>query len=343
MAAIELHVPRLSATEDHVTLVEWRLADGAPVDAAAVVAVLETSKATLELEAPRAGWLFHAARAGSEVAVGATIGVVGEEPERPPHPGADTRGQPGPAAVVTAPAHALLRQHGLSAADFRGREVIRASDVEALLGAQGERRGPTSAGQPLDPAGGWDAAVTSPAHLAMTAHLDALRRRMRARFDRHVPIGALLHDRWELARELGFGARTSVYDDCLVLGDVAVGADCWIGPFVVLDGAHAPLRIGAHTQIGSGSQLYTHNTIAHTLSGGRLPAVHAPTSIGRACFIAPLSVIGPGTTLGDESLVAAGSYVEGVFPPRSYLAGSPAARIGWVEIGGDGVVLRRDR
>ncbi len=340
MPHLELLVPRLCATEDRVTLVEWRVADGTRVDAEAPVAVLESSKATLELEAPRAGWLFHAARAGTEVAVGASIGAVAEAPVRPvaappPAEAADV--------VITAPARALLEQHGLSAADFPGIRVLRASDVEARIGAAQPARAPCFSGEALDPAADWDAALGTPAHLDTTAHLTALRRRMRARFDRHVPTGTLLHDRWDLARELGFGARTSVYDDCLVLGDVRVGAECWIGPFVVLDGAHAPLRIGDHTQIGSGCQLYTHNTIAHTLSGGRLPAAHAPTTIGSACFIAPLSVIGAGTVLGDSSMVAAGSYVEGVFPPRSYIAGSPATRVGWVELTDTGVVLRRER
>ncbi len=341
MPHVELLVPRLAATEDRVTLVEWCAADGARVEADAPVAVLESSKATLELEAPRGGWLFHAARAGTEVAVGASIGALATAPVRPvaPPPSAED-GE----VVVTAPARALMELHGLAPSDFPGCRVIRASDVEARLGgASAPVRTRRFAGEALDPSASWDAALGTPAHLEATAHLTALRRRMRARFDRHVPTGTLLHDRWELARELGFGARTSVYDDCLVLGDVSVGSDCWIGPFVVLDGAHAPLRIGDGTQIGSGCQLYTHNTIARTLSGGRLPTALAPTTIGSACFIAPLSVIGPGTVLGDSSMVAAGSYVEGAFPPRSYLAGNPATRVGWVEITDAGVVLRRER
>jgi acetyltransferase-like isoleucine patch superfamily enzyme len=42
--------------------------------------------------------------------------------------------------------------------------------------------------------------------------------------------------------------------------------------------------------------------------------------------------VAPGTVLGDHCFVAVGSYVEGAFPARSYLAGNPARRVGSVEI-----------
>lgn len=155
-------------------------------------------------------------------------------------------------------------------------------------------------------------------------------------------IWTLLNDRWQLAAELGFGPGASVYDECLILGDVVVGAHCWIGPFTVLDGSKGALRIGDHTQVGSGSHLYTHHSIEQCLTGGLAPMAGADTTIGRCCFIAPLSVIAPGTVLGDHSFVAAGSYVEGRYPPFSYLAGTPARRVGRVELDGARARLIRD-
>jgi len=103
---------------------------------------------------------------------------------------------------------------------------------------------------------------------------------------RHVPVGTLRNDRWRLAAERGFGVGTSVYDECLILGDVEVGAHCWIGPFTVFDGSRAALRIGDYTQISSGAQIHTHNSIAQCLTGGRAKPVAAPITIGRCCYIA---------------------------------------------------------
>ena len=58
-----------------------------------------------------------------------------------------------------------------------------------------------------------------------------------ASFQRSVPFADTVVDRWEKARQLGFGEGTSVYDSCLILGDVSVGCHTWIGPFTVLDGS----------------------------------------------------------------------------------------------------------
>ncbi|HWW52845.1 MAG TPA: hypothetical protein VNY84_03710, partial [Acidimicrobiales bacterium] len=65
------------------------------------------------------------------------------------------------------------------------------------------------------------------------------------RFQRSLPFGDGFGDRWERARRLGFGPEASIYDSSVVLGDVAVGAHTWIGPFTVLDGSGGGLTIGA--------------------------------------------------------------------------------------------------
>jgi acetyltransferase-like isoleucine patch superfamily enzyme len=162
-------------------------------------------------------------------------------------------------------------------------------------------------------------------------HLDQLRQRMRHRFDRHVPTGTLLNDRWELAKQWDFGDGASCYDECLILGDVDVGENCWIGPFTILDGAHAKLTIGDRSSIGAGSQLYTHDTISKVLTGSG-ETHKAATTIGKNCFISPNVIISPGTTIGDGSLVATGSYVQGNYPANCYIAGNPAKIQGSVEI-----------
>jgi acetyltransferase-like isoleucine patch superfamily enzyme len=216
--------------------------------------------------------------------------------------------------------------------------VIRVSDVERLLAGKAEtvqtaqRR--RFRNELLDPAADWDTILASADSQALSAMLEALRRRMKARFNRHVPTGSLLHDRWQLARDHGFGEGTSVYDECLILGDVSIGRHCWIGPFTVLDG-QGGLTIGDHVDIGAGAHIYSHNTIERALTGHRAPMYRKATKIGNCCFIAPHAILGPGTVLGDRCFVAAGSYVEGIYPADSYIAGNPGRIVGNVSIQGD--------
>lgn len=49
-----------------------------------------------------------------------------------------------------------------------------------------------------------------------------------------------------------------------------------------------------------------------------------PIRIGRRCFIGGGSMIAPGVTVGDESIVGAGAVVMEDVPPRSIVGGNPA-------------------
>ena len=50
--------------------------------------------------------------------------------------------------------------------------------------------------------------------------------------------------------------------------------------------------------------------------------------IGRRVFIGARALILPGVTVGDESIVAAGSVVIHDVPPRTIVAGNPAREVG---------------
>ena len=84
--------------------------------------------------------------------------------------------------------------------------------------------------------------------------------RMR-QWKRVLPMGDEISDRWEKAKYLGFGEGTSIYDSSLVIGDVKVGKNTWIGPFTILDGSGG-LEIGDYCSIAAGVQIYSHETNA---------------------------------------------------------------------------------
>ena len=113
------------------------------------------------------------------------------------------------------------------------------------------------------------------------------------KLNRSLPINELLLDRWERAKRLGFGEKTSIYNSSYVFGDVSVGKNTWIGPFTVLDGTGG-LSIGSNCSISAGVQIYTHDTVEWAISGGRSEYEYASSKIGNDCYIGPNSVISKG-------------------------------------------------
>ena len=153
---------------------------------------------------------------------------------------------------------------------------------------------------------------------------ESLRLSMRSQYDRDLPFEELAFDRWERARFLGFGDRASIYHNTYVFGDVDVGPDTWIGPFVMLDGSGGSISIGAWCCISAGAHIYTHDTVQRSLTGGRAGTTRAPVRIGDCTYIGAQSVILPGVTIGDHCVVGAGSLVNRDVSPCSIAVGLPA-------------------
>ena len=143
---------------------------------------------------------------------------------------------------------------------------------------------------------------------------------------RSLPKDEMGSDRWKRAESLGFGKGTNIYLNSYVYGDVTVGENTWIGPFTILDGSGG-LQIGSHCAIGAGVQIYTHDTMNWTITGGKEPYEYSPVTIGNNCFIAPSCFISRGVTIGDGAIIGANSFVNKNVKPGSKVAGSPAREI----------------
>lgn len=161
---------------------------------------------------------------------------------------------------------------------------------------------------------------------------------VRATWHRDLPTLENLADRWERARRLGFGEGASIYDTSFVFGDVSVGENTWVGPFVMLDGSGG-IAIGRNCSISTGVQIYSHDSVRWALSSGRAGYEYAPVAIGDCCYLAPNVVVARGIHIGDHSVVATASFVNRDVPPYSIAAGSPARVIGRVLVKGDEVEL----
>lgn len=162
---------------------------------------------------------------------------------------------------------------------------------------------------------------------------------LRAAYARSLPFADVLFNRWDRAKRLGFGERTSIYDSASIFGDVRVGTDTWIGPNVLLDGSGGGLEIGSFCSISAGAYVYTHDTVLWALSRGALTRRTAPVRIADCVYIGSHSLVLPGVTIGAHSVVAGNAVVNRDVPERSIVAGAPARPIGRVEGEGAGVRL----
>lgn len=149
------------------------------------------------------------------------------------------------------------------------------------------------------------------------------RQAIRTKYNRVLPLNEWFTDRWEKALFLNFGKGSSIYDSAVVIGNVKVGENTWVGPFVILDGS-GDLTIGSNCSISAGVQIYTHDSVKWAVSGGKEKYEYAPTIVGNNCYIGPNTIIAKGITIGDSSIVGANSFVNMSIASGLKAAGNPA-------------------
>jgi acetyltransferase-like isoleucine patch superfamily enzyme len=142
-------------------------------------------------------------------------------------------------------------------------------------------------------------------------------------WSRSLPFGDYIVDRWAKAEFLGFGKGSSIYDGSVVLGDVKVGKNTWIGPFTILDGSGI-LEIGDNCSISAGVQIYTHDTVKWATSGGINQAEYAPVRVGNNSYIGPNVVISKGVNIGSGCVIGANSLLLIDVPDGGRAWGTPA-------------------
>ena len=144
------------------------------------------------------------------------------------------------------------------------------------------------------------------------------------KWQRDLPLGELVSDRWERASRLGFGVGTSIYESAIIYGNVVVGKNTWIGPHVVLDGSGDILKIGDNCNLSAGVQIYTHDSILRTLSNGDEEVTKAPVIIGNNCYLGPNVVVSKGVSIGDSVIIGANSFLNSNIPSNCRAWGNPA-------------------
>lgn len=132
-------LPYLNTNDEYAVLLKWHFDNGQLVKAGQTLAMVETSKATVDLTCEQEGLFYQCVTAGAECAFGKVLGYIfqDEEEMRQFFEG----GQP---ADATAPftsthaAQALIDQHALTPSQLRAlkKKVITKADIESLLARQ---------------------------------------------------------------------------------------------------------------------------------------------------------------------------------------------------------------
>jgi phenylacetic acid degradation protein len=121
-----------------------------------------------------------------------------------------------------------------------------------------------------------------------------------------------------------------VHPTAVLIGDVIIGKDCYIGPNAVLRGDFGRIILNQGCNVQDTCVVHSFpnkdcviEQDGHIGHGAILHGCH----IGRNALVGMNAVIMDDVSIGDESLVAATAFVKSGFkcPPRSLLAGSPAS------------------
>jgi acetyltransferase-like isoleucine patch superfamily enzyme len=152
---LEIVLTREDANTEFALLSEWLVEDRAEVSQGQPVCVVETTKATVEVEAPGAGTIVQLFEEGIEVELGKTVAYVAENAEELASLETDTgheKPAPKPAATdrkATRKAAELAGRHGIDLTAIEKRGFITEKDVEELIQRR-KAAAPPERGSPLE-------------------------------------------------------------------------------------------------------------------------------------------------------------------------------------------------
>jgi carbonic anhydrase/acetyltransferase-like protein (isoleucine patch superfamily) len=112
-------------------------------------------------------------------------------------------------------------------------------------------------------------------------------------------------------------ATASIADSARIVGDVTVGARCYIDHHVVIESSGPAVEIGAEVIVFAGSVVrsvggHARPSFAVTIGERTLVSPHCTLTgcrIGRMCYLATAAIVLQGAVLGYGTLIGAGAMV----------------------------------
>jgi pyruvate/2-oxoglutarate dehydrogenase complex dihydrolipoamide acyltransferase (E2) component len=261
---VPVPVPQINPNDEHAVIVRWHVSKGARVRAGQPLVTLETTKTTFDVDSPADGYAFFEHEANTELAVGAPVAWIAAEEGPLRIPEAVSPSEPAPAGGdrFTRKARKLMKERGLSEADFPGEEKVDADAVERAAAARGAKaetgtRVPHGA-VPLELTAAKITEIQTlrrvreqvvPSTVAIALSAERLDARLRRESATHGPVSALELALYETARLLpswpelnGFYADGRAWSHAGVAIGVAVNLGRSLRVPVVKDAATLELR-----------------------------------------------------------------------------------------------------
>lgn len=114
------------------------------------------------------------------------------------------------------------------------------------------------------------------------------------------------------------------------LRGVRIGGHVYVGPDVHIDDLYPHLvTIEDYVSVGMRTMIFTHSnpTCSQEIKARFYPRIVKPTTIKRGAWVAPGCVVLAGVTIGENSIVGAGSVVIRDVEPYTIVGGNPAKAI----------------
>jgi UDP-2-acetamido-3-amino-2,3-dideoxy-glucuronate N-acetyltransferase len=157
---------------------------------------------------------------------------------------------------------------------------------------------------------------------------------------------AIIHESAEISSTAVIGAGTLIWQHCIVMGDVRIGADCKLAHNVFIEGG---VRVGDRVTVKDNVALYDGVSIADDVFIGPNAVFtnvasprafvdrkdeFAPTRIETGASIGANATIVCGVSIGCYALIGAGCVVIRDVADHALVVGNPARQIGWVSRAG---------
>ena len=136
-------VPQMNVNDDQAVIVVWQVSSGAHIETGNPIATLETTKATFDVHAPRAGYVFYRLERKSVVPVGSVLAwITDDENASPESLEAAVAQSSKPATTIgaddrfTRKASRRMRELGVSPDELPAEGRIEVADVERAAAAR---------------------------------------------------------------------------------------------------------------------------------------------------------------------------------------------------------------
>lgn len=129
------------------------------------------------------------------------------------------------------------------------------------------------------------------------------------------------------------GQGTFVHPEAVVIGDVEIGDNCYIGATAVLRADTGRIKIGNGTNVQDGAIIHADpDTVAFIGKNnliGHGAMLHGPLVMGQDVLVGISSTILTGCEIGDGCIIAAGSVVKNNtrLAAKRMVAGVPASEV----------------